>query len=158
MKQNVIYSNDFLQKRCGQIDRRNLSFNSFLVSAYKGRRVKVRRQAELEQGYYTDIYEKWVGLNALAIILLSAFDAFFTLNILERGGVEVNPFMLALLAYDTQVFLITKMSITIACVFFVLIHINFQMLRFFSVKLALKCILAFYVILIGYEVFLLTVM
>ena len=104
-----------------------------------------------------DIYEKWVGFMALAIILLSAFDAFFTLNILERGGIEVNPFMLHLLAYDTQIFLIAKMGITITCVLFALVHINFQILRIFSVKLVLKCILAFYVILIGYELFLLTV-
>ena len=158
MQQNIIYSNNSLQRRQREIDRRNLSFKSFLFSFYKGQRVKARRQVELEQGYYIDVYEKWVGLNALAIILLSAFDAFFTLNILDRGGVEVNPFMLALLEQGTQTFLIVKMGVTITCVFFALVHINFYILRIFSMKFILKSILAFYAILIGYEMFLLTMM
>ena len=156
MKQNLIYSNKSLQRR-RKIDRRKLSFNTFLISFYKGRREKARRQAEMEQAYYIDMYEKWVGLNVLAIMFLSALDAFFTLNILERGGIEVNPFMLALLAYDTQIFVISKMGITITCVIFALIHINFHIFRVFSMKLMLKSILVFYVMLIGYEMFLLTI-
>lgn len=111
----------------------------------------------MEQANYIDMYEKWVGLNVLAIIFLSAFDAFFTLKILERGGIEVNPFMLSLLAYDTQIFVIGKMGITITCVLFALVHINFHIFRVFPVKLILKSISVFYFILIGYEMFLLTI-
>jgi hypothetical protein len=83
-------------------------------------------------------------------------DAFFTLNILARGGVEVNPFMSALLAYDTTAFMVAKMLITVTGLLIVLIHINFQILKIFSMKAMLVSILAGYGLLIGYELFLLT--
>ena len=139
-------------------DRREQNFKSFFNYFYTGQRVKARRQEEMEQGYYVDRYDNWIVGVALSIILLSAFDAFFTLNILEGGGAEINPLMLALLNYGTQAFLIGKMAITISCVFFAFVHINFIIFKVFSVKLLMKGILAFYVFLMAYELYLLWIM
>ncbi len=149
MKQPLICSNDLLRRQ-REKDRRTLSFKSFYSSFSIGRRINARRSGELKQGYYTDRYEKWVGWSAIAIVLLSTLDGFFTLNILEKGGTEVNPFMQALLEYDTQVFLFSKLVITVTCVLFCLVHINFHMFRVLSMKIMIKSILAIYLALIGY--------
>jgi len=156
MRQHLICSNDSLRRQ-GEKDRRRLSFKSFFSSFNKGRRTNARRKSELEQGYYTDRYEKWAGWSAIAIVLLSTLDGFFTLKILEKGGTEVNPIMQALLEYDTQVFLISKLVITVTCVLFCLVHINFNMFRILSMKIMIKSILAIYLALIGYEIFLLAI-
>lgn len=158
MKQSFIYSSDSLFQQRREMDRRDQKITLFFNYFYKGQRINARRQEELEQGFYVDRYDNWVVLVALSIILLSGFDAFFTLNILEGGGTEVNPVMLALLEYDTLVFLLGKMAITVTCVFFAFIHINFNVLRMFSVKLMMKSILVFYTFLIGYELCLLAIM
>ncbi len=154
MKQPLICSNDLLRRQ-GEKDRRTLSFKSFFSSFSISRRINARRSQELKQGYYTDRYEKWVGWSAIAIVLLSTLDGFFTLNILEKGGTELNPLMQALLEYDTQVFLFSKLVITVTCVLFCLVHINFHMFRVLSMKIMIKSILAIYLALIGYEIFLL---
>ncbi|MEE9340010.1 MAG: DUF5658 family protein [Methylococcaceae bacterium] len=156
MKQPLICSNDLLRRQ-GEKDRRTLSFKSFFSSFSIGRRINARRTQELKQGYYTDRYEKWVSWSAIAIVLLSTLDGFFTLNILEKGGTEVNPLMQALLEYDTQVFLLSKLVITVTCVLFCLVHINFHMFRVLSMKIMIKSILAIYLALIGYEIFLLVI-
>lgn len=155
MKQEIFRSNTRLLVKRDSRDRRDRYFNSFLYSMNKGSRITARRQTEGVQGYYTDSYEKRIGVCIIAITLLSVLDAFFTLNILAKGGVEVNPFMSALLAYDTSVFIIGKLVITITGLLIVLVHINFQILKIFSMKAMLVSIFAGYVLLIGYELLLL---
>lgn len=158
MRLNLIVPGALIHKRVGMVDRRVFTLKSFLLSLYKGTRASVRRNPEIKQGYYIDTYEKNVGFMLLAIICLSTFDAFFTLNILDKGGVEVNPLMHVLLSYDIKTFLMVKMGLTVACAFFVLVHINFHLFNILSVKLILKGILVIYLGLMGYEIFLLLVM
>jgi hypothetical protein len=160
MKELLIDPEDFFNKRI-KTDRRISSFKSILQSFYKGQRVRSRREEEreedAEQGFYTDKYEKWMGVCAITIILLSAADAFFTLNIIKGGGTEENPFMLALLEINTQAFLVIKMAITTICVLFILVHSHFYVLKVIPVKAILKGILLIYTLLIGYELFLLSI-
>ncbi len=127
-----------------------------MYSMNKGGRVRARREFEEVQGYYTDSYDKRTGLYIIAITLLSVFDAFLTLNILDRGGIEVNPFMSALLDYNSSIFVLTKMVITGIGLLVVLVHINFQLFKVFSVKKLLVTILGGYSLLIGYELILLS--
>ena len=138
-------------------DRRRPRYKSLLHFIHKGRRVNARRQIEAEQGYYTDRYEKWVGFSVIVITLMSMLDAFFTVNILDRGGIEVNPFMSALLAINTQAFFIGKFVVTVVCLLFALVHINFHVLRILPMKYMLVCISISYSFLIVYELFLLTI-
>lgn len=158
MKQNSIRTNDQFSEQREQTDRRRPHFKSLLHFIHKGRRVNARRQLEAEQGYYTDRYENWVGLSVIAITLMSVIDAFFTLNILDRGGIEINPFMSALLAINTQVFFIGKFIVTVVCLLFALVHVNFHVLRILPMKFLLVGISVFYAFLIGYELFLLAIM
>jgi len=44
--------------------------------------------------------------------LLSSMDAFFTVQLLERGAVEVNPIMASVMGRSTAVFAVSKMLLT----------------------------------------------
>ena len=155
MAHNPTYTQEQLDLR-NMSDRRIPSFKSFLYSLHNGRRIKARRQQEVAIPYYTDLYEFWVGLNVIFIISLSALDSFFTLQILERGGIEINPFMQTLLEINNTAFIIGKMSITAICVIFVLVHIKFKILRLIPISSFLISLTGFYLLLISYEIALLS--
>jgi hypothetical protein len=155
MKQEATHLFDPLLEPRQLIDRRGLCPKSLPHILYNGKRQKARRQKEIDHGFYTDRYEKWVGINVIAITLMSVLDAILTLNILDKGGIELNPFMSALLAINTQAFFIGKLTITVSCLFFSLIHTNFRVLRIMPVKTILVCISIFYGFLLGYELCLL---
>lgn len=157
MKQNTTHPFGQLFEQRRQTDRRGGRLKSLSHGLLNGRRESARRQIEVEQGFYTDRYEKWVGLSVIVIALMSMLDAFLTLNILDRGGIEINPFMSALLAIDTQVFFIGKFGVTVVCLFFALVHVNFHVLRILPMKYMLVFISIFYTFLIVYELFLLAI-
>ena len=156
MKQDNLSSNNLESKQRDRSDRRQQPFKSFLYSLNKGERIKARREVEIKQGYYTDRYEKWVGYCVMSIALLSMTDAYLTLKILSKGGTEANPFMASLLAISTDIFFLTKMGVTVICLAFALIHINFHIFNKISMKFLLLGVLACYSLLIIYEIFLLT--
>ena len=52
-------------------------------------------------------------LMPIALILLSALDAHFTLICIQRGGSELNPFMRLALESGTQTFINVKLLFTI---------------------------------------------
>lgn len=70
----------------------------------------------------------------LAIICLSAADAILTLEILARGGTEVNPLMALLLDISDSAFILGKLAITVVCLFIALVHINFRILKVFPMQ------------------------
>lgn len=138
-------------------DRRRNKFKSVLCSFYMGRRRSVRRKEEEVLPFYTDVYEKWVGIIFISIILLSSLDAILTLRILGRGGKELNPVMDALLEIDDTVFFIGKLTLTLFSLLFVLIHINFKLVRLVPMRQVLVALFLAYSCLIGYEGLLLSV-
>lgn len=156
MRQRGLMVDEILAESRPQNDRRYQYVKTFLHSTYKGERVKARRKEEIEDGFYTDRYEKWVFFNVVAVIILCAVDAFFTLNIIAQGGTEANPVMATLLTYGDHTFMVVKMAVTALCLLATVIHINFKLYKVISVKKILVGILALYALLIGYELFLLS--
>ena len=140
-----------------QSDRRKRKFKSFCCSLYKGRRSTVRRKEEALLPFYTDIYEKWVGILFISIIALSSTDAFLTLKILDKGGKELNPVMDVLLEIDNSVFFLGKFTLTLVCLLFVLVHINFRLLGLVPMRKVLVALFFIYSLLIGYEAVLLSI-
>lgn len=138
-------------------DRRRNKFKSLLCSFYMGRRKAVRRKDEAEFPFYTDVYEKWVGIIFILIVLLSSLDAVLTLRILSKGGTELNPVMNALLDIDDTVFFFGKLILTLFSLLFILIHINFKLLRVVPMRQVLLVLFFAYTCLIGYEGLLLSV-
>ena len=157
MENNTKYRDNPLSDHRQLIDRRRQNINTIFYSLYKGRRSQARRDRDSAQDFYTDIYERWVGMIVISISCLSAVDAFFTLKILDRGGIEVNPVMASLLEIDTTTFVIGKIMITSVCLLFALVHINFNVLKIIPMRYSLATIFVLYVCLMGYELFLLSI-
>ncbi len=119
-----------------------------------GRRNGVRRAAV--NVAYVDNYAGHIGFCCLAIVLLSATDAFLTLNILGRGGVELNEFMAVLIEDNTQKFVMFKLALTSLAAIFLVIHHEVRIMTKFRCKHLLYAILAGYICLISYELTLLS--
>lgn len=136
-------------------DRRTRRLKAVFCSLYKTRRKTIRRGEAANQPYYTDYYESWVGLTVLAIACLSAADAFLTLQILAKGGTEVNPLMAALLDIGDGAFIMGKLAITVTCLFIALVHINFKVLKVIPMRSVLVMLLLLYCGLVSYQLTLL---
>ncbi|SFM24711.1 hypothetical protein SAMN05421863_10195 [Nitrosomonas communis] len=121
----------------------------------KGRRINKRRSGAGTA--YVDSYAPHLVLCTIAIILLSAMDALFTLNILARGGIELNTFIAILIEDSTEKFVHFKLALTSLALIFLIIHHNYQLIAKLQVKHLLYLILFGYITLIGYELALLTI-
>lgn len=138
-------------------DRRTLGWRTFVYSMYGGKRKKPRRQGEQAAPYYTDYYDTKISVIFVSILVLCVADAGLTLQILARGGTELNPLMSQLFDINEQTFFIGKYVLTSAGLLFALMHINFKLLRIFPMRHVLSALSGFYVFLVGYELLLLSV-
>ena len=73
-------------------DRREFSWRTVIFGFFRSRRRDTRRVNESEP-LFTDWHHPWLFFLATGTMLLSCFDAFFTLQLIDRGMVEVNPVM-----------------------------------------------------------------
>ena len=92
----------------------------------------------------------------MAIIALCVADAFLTLDILERGGEELNPIMRWFLEHDSQAFIVAKLTMTATCLAFVIAHKRFRLWSKITGYQILWSIFFAYVGLITYQVGLLS--
>lgn len=120
----------------------------------RGRRVAQRRS---ERGVmaYVDQYGWHLVACVIAIVLLSATDAFLTMNILAGGGAELNHFMAALIEQGMQQFVFTKLALTSLAVIMLTIHHEAKLCAGFRCRHLIYLFLFGYVCLIGYELLLL---
>lgn len=75
---------------------------------FSGRRHSIRRMADRKTHFYVDLYDLRLLIPLLLIIVLSVFDAWFTIFYVERGAREINPFMNILIGYGNIYFFIVK--------------------------------------------------
>jgi hypothetical protein len=116
---------------------------------FGGRRAGDRRDAG-DTSQYVDRYPLPVACAIVAIAALCALDAVFTLLHLQRGGGEANPIMDALIhRAGSSSFLVLKCIVTNAGLLVLCLHKNFQ-----YVKLVIAILLAIYVALFGYHIYL----
>jgi len=130
------------------VERRRFGWRTVLYGFLRSRRRAVRRAGDGEP-VFTDWHHPWLFFLATATMLLSSIDAFFTLQLLERGATEINPVMASVLGVGTQAFAATKMLLTgfgILVVVFLARSRLFNRLRtglvltgFFSVYCCLVC-------------------
>ncbi len=125
--------------------------------AFRGRRRGFRRSAlDLESG--VDWYESSLLYMAIAILVLSAMDATFTLMLMDAGVVEEwNPFMRALMQNDVQLFANVKIAVTGFALVFLVACYHGRVGRFrLPISWILKATLVGYTALICYELVLFT--
>ncbi|MDP1614244.1 MAG: DUF5658 family protein [Methylococcales bacterium] len=138
-------------------DRRQVIpfFCAYHLGVKTGRRLSERRIPEKGKPEYVDRYSGHLMLCTVAILLLGVLDAFFTLNILARGGEELNWVMAQLIEDSTQKFISFKLALTSMALILLVIHHNVRLtgkIRVWHIK---YLILSGYTVLIGYELYLL---
>jgi hypothetical protein len=134
-------------------DRRGNSLRSIWHGAFGGRRVAVRRSGTTR--VYVDRYHPALVYASFGIVLLCCADAYFTLMLLQRGAVEINPVMDALIRRNVQTFLNVKIIWTCIAVVLLVLHKNFVLFNLLSAARVIYALFAVYAVLIGYEIALL---
>ena len=97
------------QRAC--VERRSTSWRTVFYGFARSRRHNQRREDEGEV-ILLDWHHPWLFFLSVGTMLLSCADAFMTLQLLQLGMVEVNPFMAAILEHGAGPFAATKMAMT----------------------------------------------
>jgi Domain of unknown function (DUF5658) len=92
-------------------DRRAFGWRTVIFGFLRSRRREHRRSAEGEP-VFIDWHHPWLFFLAVGTMLLSCLDAFFTLRLLDRGAIEVNPVMALAIDHGTFAFTVSKMLMT----------------------------------------------
>jgi hypothetical protein len=131
-------------------DRRAFSWRTVCFGFLRSRRHGVRRGGDGEP-VFVDRHHPWLFFLATGIMVMSSLDAFFTLQLLERGAYEANPIMAAVMDSGTAAFTASKMLLT---GFGILALVFLARTRFFNrlrTGLFLTAFFSFYAVLICYE-------
>lgn len=134
-----------------QLDRRvsNVSFIERLLQ--RGARTQQRRYTDKHQFKYFDRHEPHLVLISVVVILFSLFDALLTLEILERGGVELNYFADILIGFGLYGFILSKYLITAFGMIVLVVHKHYEVFLGLQVRHAIYAIVSIYTALIIYE-------
>jgi hypothetical protein len=103
-------------------DRRQKPTKPFTRYMLFGRRRTIRRGADRKTNVYVDLYGHSILLFLLLIVLLSIFDAYFTIFHVEQGAQEINPFMNFLIGHGSITFfaikyILTALGIVLLCIY-----------------------------------------
>jgi len=131
-------------------DRRSLSWRTVLYGFIRSRRREHRREQETEVRFL-DWHHPWLFFLAVGTMLLSSLDAFMTLLLIERGMVEINPVMAAVMEHGTTWFAATKLAMTGAGVLMLVFMAKSHFLNRFRTGLFLTIIFSIYACLVCYE-------
>lgn len=132
-------------------DRRQRPTPMLSRYTFRGRRRKIRRDREINGGYYVDRQSTFEVVAVLSLLVLTVTDALATLHILAKGGSELNPIMASTLELGDSYFLATKLSFSIVGGVLILIHTRFP-----GVRKALYALLSLYGAVVIYHAVLIT--
>jgi Domain of unknown function (DUF5658) len=140
------------EKRVG-VERRQTVLRALWHGNFARRRISPRRHTERVVVVTDWFHPQWLAV-AIGILLLCVADALLTLTLITHGATEVNPAMAPLVEGSGHWFAYWKMGLTTLGV--VLLTVLAR-LRVFgrAVGVILYIVLAAYVILVTYELFLL---
>jgi hypothetical protein len=140
---------EFSDKRANS-DRRTFTWRTVFYGFLRSRRRQPRRSSESEP-LFTDYHHPWLFFLATGIMVLSFADAVFTLALIERGAVEINPVMAALINKGTQAFAMLKMLMTSIGILSLVFMARWMFIRRFRTGLLLTVFFSFYAMLVCYE-------
>jgi hypothetical protein len=132
------------------LERRNFGWRTVFFGFLRSRRRATRRDAEAEP-VFTDWHHPWLFFLAVGTMLLSTLDAFMTLQLLQRGAVEINPLMAYLIGHSAFIFASTKVALT---GFGILVLVFLSRARFMNrirAGMMLTVFFSFYACLVCYE-------
>ena len=143
------YSTAIVEQRAAA-DRREFGWRTVVYGFTLSRRREHRRIADNDV-IFLDWHHPWLFFLATGTMLLSCADAFLTLLLLERGMVEANPIMNAVMAQGTATFTSTKMAMTAFGIFVLVFLAKSRFLNRFRTGLLLTIFFSFYACLVCYE-------
>ncbi len=137
-------------------ERRYAKNNPLNLRSLFGRRSQGRRQNDASTTVcYVDRYSPSLRYACVGVVFLSIVDAFFTLRILDLGGVELNPLMQFLLEWNIYAFVYIKLAMTTICLTALVLHSNFHCFNLIKVFHIIYLCFLLYGVLIVYELHLL---
>lgn len=142
-------------RRNSGTDRRQRHVWSFLYGGLNPRRRDHRRGVD-DHNLYVDWHESSLLWPALAIVLMSCLDALFTLNLMAVGAEEINWFMKGLIEENIGRFLSVKIALTGFGVVILVAASRYRLMGRRIVKGLFQAICGIYVVLLGYELMLLS--
>jgi hypothetical protein len=147
------------QPDCGErrhrTERRHRRVWSIWYGSFNPRRRAASRRAGDHRFHSLDWYSAHLLIVAIGISLLSMADAFLTLTLLDVGADEMNPIMAALLYRSATAFTVFKMATTGVCVLALVVLSRHRFMRLVRVEIVMYLVLATYISLIGYELWML---
>ncbi len=131
-------------------DRRAFTWRTIFYGFMRSRRRNLRREIDAEI-VFLDWHHPWLFFLAVGTMLLSCLDAFMTLQLLERGMVEANPVMAAILGQGTTAFAVSKMLLTGTSILILVFLAKSRFLNRFRTGLFLTVFFTIYACLACYE-------
>jgi len=131
-------------------DRREFSWRTVFFGFVRSRRRKTRRGTE-DEPLYTDWHHPWLFFLATGTMLLSSVDAFFTLQLIDRGAIEINPIMAVMIGKGTLTFAATKMLLTGLGILMLVFLSRLRMFNLMRTGLVLTVFFTAYACLVCYE-------
>lgn len=142
------------QKRQAAPERRVSIFGALWRSSFARRRRGPRRGTD-RHPVMTDWFEpQWLA-TAIVILLLSVADALLTLTLIAHGASELNPLMEPLVHGSGHGFALWKLGLTAFGVVMLTVLARFRVLGGIAVGSILYVVLCVYLLLVGYELWLL---
>ena len=139
-------------------DRRMFGWRTVLFGFIRSRRHNFRRSDETDV-LFIDWHHPWLFFLAVGTMLLSCLDAFMTLQLIDRGMIEINPVMAAVLGQGTVYFAVSKMLLTGVGILALVFLAKARFLNRMRTGLFLTFFFSFYACLVCYEfVFLLQIL
>ena len=135
-------------------DRRSVTWRTFVFGYILSRRREHRRRSERDN-VFIDWHHPWLFFLATGIMLLSTVDAFLTLQLLDRGAIEVNPFMALMLEYGNIEFAAAKMLLTGLGILVLVFLARLRLFNFMRTGLLLTLFFSSYACLVCYQAVLL---
>lgn len=139
-------------------DRRSFGWRTVFYGFMRSRRHNFRRDEETEI-LFIDWHHPWLFFLSVGIMLMSCLDAFMTLQLIDRGMVEINPVMAAVIGQGTAAFAASKLFMTATGVFVLVFLAKARFMNRVRTGLFLTIFFSFYACLVCYEfIFLLRTM
>lgn len=145
-------TNDDSERRQGE--RRRSTLRALLIGSFRQRRRVPRREQERHLAALDWHHPQWLAVGLL-ILLLSVADAFLTITLLGLGANEANPVMEPLVRDPGIDFAAWKMALTSGGVVLLILLARMRAFGRIPVAVILYGVLLVYVVLVGYELWLL---
>ena len=132
------------------MERRQFTWRTVAWGYTRSRRRRQRRDADAVP-LFVDWHHPWLFFLATGTMVLSSMDVFFTLQLIGRGAVELNPVMALSLEYGDDTFAASKMFLTGFAILTLVYLSRTRFFNFFRTGLILTTAFSLYACLVCYQ-------